>query len=72
VTGLLVPGHGVDEFADALGRIATDPATRESMSKAAVEHAQAFGWEHTAEKTLAAYRTAARTMAAELAAEVAG
>ncbi|MBB5840395.1 D-inositol-3-phosphate glycosyltransferase [Kribbella italica] len=72
VTGLLVPGHGVGEFADALARIATDPAARESMSKAAVEHARAFGWEQTAEKTLAAYRTAAQTMAAELAAEVAG
>jgi D-inositol-3-phosphate glycosyltransferase len=64
-TGLLVHGHSVDDFADALGRIATDPLTRESMSRAAVKHAQGFGWELTARKTLAAYRTAARTMAAE-------
>jgi D-inositol-3-phosphate glycosyltransferase len=42
------------------------------MSEAAVKHAQGFGWELTARKTLAAYRTAARTMAAEIAAEVAG
>jgi D-inositol-3-phosphate glycosyltransferase len=72
VTGLLVRGHEIADFADALGRIATDPGTRESMGKAAVQHAQAFGWELTAAKTLAAYRTAAETMAAELAAEVAG
>ncbi len=71
-TGLLVRGHSVDDFADALSRIATDPLTRESMSRAAVKHAQGFGWELTARKTLAAYRTATRTMAAEIAAEVAG
>lgn len=70
VTGLLVPGHGVDDFADALGRIATDPLLRETMSRAAVKHARGFGWELTAEKTLAAYRRAQQTMAAELAAEV--
>ena len=71
-TGYLVRGHGVDDFADALARIATDPATRESMSTAAVKHAQGFGWEVTARKTVAAYRTAAETMAAELAAEEVG
>jgi len=73
-TGLLVDGHRVDDFADALARIATDPLLRESMSRAAVKHAQGFGWELTARKTVAAYRTAAETMAAEIAAgaEVAG
>ncbi|MFK4084323.1 D-inositol-3-phosphate glycosyltransferase [Kribbella sp. NPDC020789] len=65
-TGLLVDGHRVDDFADALARIATDPVTRETMSRAAVKHAQGFGWELTARKTLAAYRTAAQTMAAEV------
>ncbi|MET7283457.1 D-inositol-3-phosphate glycosyltransferase [Kribbella sp. NPDC005582] len=65
-TGLLVDGHGADDFADALARIATDPHTRETMSRAAVKHAQGFGWELTARKTLAAYRTAAETMAAEV------
>ncbi len=70
VTGLLVPGHAVDDFADALRRIATDPQLRETMSRAAVKHARGFGWELTAEKTLAAYRRAQQTMAAELAAEV--
>jgi D-inositol-3-phosphate glycosyltransferase len=71
-TGLLVPGHGVDDFADALTRIATNPHTRETMGRAAVKHAQGFGWELTARKTVAAYRVATETMAAELAAEVAG
>ncbi|MFC9687981.1 D-inositol-3-phosphate glycosyltransferase [Kribbella sp. NPDC056951] len=71
-TGLLVDGHRVDDFADALARIATDPVTRETMSQAAVKHARGFGWELTARKTLTAYRTAAESMAADLAAEVAG
>lgn len=71
-TGYLVRGHRVDDFADALARIATDPGVRESMGRAAVKHAQGFGWELTARKTLAAYQTAAQTMAAEIAAEVAG
>jgi D-inositol-3-phosphate glycosyltransferase len=70
VTGLLVPGHDIGDFADALRRIATDPPLRETMSRAAVRHAGRFGWELTAEKTLAAYRTAQQTMAAELAQEV--
>ncbi len=69
-TGLLVPGHGVDDFADALTRIATDPYMRETMGRGAVKHAHGFGWELTAEKTLAAYRAAQQTMAAELAEEV--
>ncbi|HEU4947965.1 MAG TPA: D-inositol-3-phosphate glycosyltransferase [Kribbella sp.] len=69
-TGLLVSGHRVDDFAGALARIATDPSLRETMSRAAVEHARSFGWELTAQKTLAAYRTAHQLMAAELAAEV--
>jgi D-inositol-3-phosphate glycosyltransferase len=75
-TGLLIRGHSVDDFADALARIATDPGTRQSMSQAAVKHAQGFGWELTARKTVAAYRAAAQTMAAEIAtaadSEVAG
>jgi D-inositol-3-phosphate glycosyltransferase len=65
-TGLLVKGHDVDDFADALRRIAMDPAVRENMSRAAVKHARGFGWELTAEKTLVAYQRAHETMAIEL------
>jgi D-inositol-3-phosphate glycosyltransferase len=70
-TGLLVKGHEVDDFAAALRRIAMDPAVRESMSQAAVTHARGFGWELTAQKTLAAYQRAHETMAIERAAELA-
>jgi D-inositol-3-phosphate glycosyltransferase len=71
-SGLLVSGHDVADFADALRRIATDPAERDRMSQTAVKHAQGFGWELTAARTLAAYRSAQETMAAELALEVSG
>jgi D-inositol-3-phosphate glycosyltransferase len=68
-TGLLVKGHDVDDFATALGRIAMDRAVREDMSRAAVNHARGFGWELTAQKTLAAYQRAHETLAIERANE---
>jgi D-inositol-3-phosphate glycosyltransferase len=71
VTGLLVPTHEVDDFSRDLRRITADPALREKMSRAAVEHARGFGWELTAERTLAAYRTAQETLARERAVELA-
>jgi D-inositol-3-phosphate glycosyltransferase len=71
VTGLLVPSHEVDDFSRALRRITADPALRDKMSRAAVEHARGFGWELTAERTLAAYRTAQETLARERAVELA-
>jgi D-inositol-3-phosphate glycosyltransferase len=71
ITGLLVPTHEVDDFSRDLRRITADPALREKMSRAAVEHARGFGWELTAERTLAAYRTAQETLARERAIELA-
>jgi D-inositol-3-phosphate glycosyltransferase len=68
-TGLLVKGHDVDDFAAALRRIAMDRAVREDMSRAAVDHALGFGWELTAQKTLAAYQRAHETLALERATE---
>jgi D-inositol-3-phosphate glycosyltransferase len=44
MSGLLVPTHRVDEFADALGRIATDPHLREKMGGPRSRHAHGFGW----------------------------
>jgi D-inositol-3-phosphate glycosyltransferase len=70
-TGLLVKGHDVDDFATALRRIAMDRAVRADMSRAAVEHARGFGWELTAQKTLAAYQRAHETLAVERAVELA-
>jgi D-inositol-3-phosphate glycosyltransferase len=46
-----------------------DRAVREDMSRAAVNHARGFGWELTAQKTLAAYQRAHETLAIERANE---
>ena len=55
VTGTLVPGHDVDRWAQ--------PSTScwhaaSEMSRAAVEHASRFSWDHTVDALLASYRRA--------------
>ncbi len=63
VSGLLVPGHRIDDWAAALGSLFDDPARLRRMGAVAVGHAAEFSWEHTAEglldsyaQTLAGYR----------------
>jgi D-inositol-3-phosphate glycosyltransferase len=63
-SGVLVDGHDPDDFAAALRRVLAD---RDRMSAAAIEHAGGFGWELTAEHTLAQYRQAMTAMAQEVA-----
>ncbi|MDQ3157912.1 MAG: D-inositol-3-phosphate glycosyltransferase [Actinomycetota bacterium] len=58
VSGILVDGHDPLDYADAFQRILSDPELRESMSQKAVSHAESFGWDITAERTLAVYREA--------------
>lgn len=58
VSGILIDGHHPGDYADAFGRIIADPPLRESMSQKAVHHAEAFGWDVTAERTLEVYRQA--------------
>ncbi len=59
VTGLLVDGHDPADYARAIERVASAPAYRERLGRAAARHAQEFGWERTAELTLDVYRRAA-------------
>jgi D-inositol-3-phosphate glycosyltransferase len=74
VSGTLVPGHDVDEWADAIGALlARGP---DALKAAAVGHAANFSWGHTVDSLLAAYgraiteygvshqRSAARDLAA--------
>ncbi len=61
VSGLLVPGHGADEWAAALSRAV---AERRRLSPGAVAHAAAFSWERTADGLLATYRDALADRAA--------
>ncbi|GAA5049041.1 D-inositol-3-phosphate glycosyltransferase [Nocardia callitridis] len=58
-TGLLVSGHRIDEWADALGHLVDNPESLRRMGARAVEHAAEFSWEHTADGLLDSY-TAAR------------
>ena len=53
VSGTLVDGHDVDDWAAAIdGLLQQGPQT---MSRAAVEHAATFSWAHTVEALLASY-----------------
>lgn len=55
VSGLLVPGHGADDWAAALARAV---AERARLSPGAVAHAGGFSWTRTATGLLATYRDA--------------
>lgn len=59
-TGILVDGHGVSAWADALERILDDDADRIRMAKAAPEHARTFSWERTVDELLGVYDRAMR------------
>jgi D-inositol-3-phosphate glycosyltransferase len=58
-SGLLVPGHGAAQWADALAAVALRPGFRERLSAGAVRHARAFSWDRTTDALLAAYTEAA-------------
>ena len=53
VSGALVDGHDIDDWARAIGALLEHgPRT---MSRAAVEHAASFSWAHTVDALLASY-----------------
>lgn len=47
-TGLLVPSHSPQEWADSLSELLADDARRIAMGEAAVAHAARFSWTNTA------------------------
>lgn len=60
VTGTLVPGHDVGDWAHALDgllRVGAGPQGR-ALSRAAAAHAATFSWENTTDALLASYRRA--------------
>jgi D-inositol-3-phosphate glycosyltransferase len=59
-SGLLVPGHGAGQWADALGAVALRPGYRDRLAAAAVRHARTFSWDRTTDALLDAYTDAAR------------
>ncbi|MDR7085966.1 D-inositol-3-phosphate glycosyltransferase [Aeromicrobium panaciterrae] len=58
VSGVLVDGHDPADYASALHPLLVDAELREGMSHKAVHHAESFGWDVTAERTLEVYADA--------------
>jgi D-inositol-3-phosphate glycosyltransferase len=58
-SGLLVPGHRAEQWADALGAVVSSPGHRDELGSGAVQHAQKFSWERTADALLTTYAEAA-------------
>lgn len=66
ITGTLVSGHDVDQWADALdGVLRLRGPKAEAMSRAAAAHAATFSWENTTDALLASYRRAISEYTAE-------
>jgi D-inositol-3-phosphate glycosyltransferase len=59
VTGVLVDGHDPADYAAAFVRLLDHPDRHASMSRAAIQHAEQFGWDATAARTLTVYQEAA-------------
>ncbi|MGH3521598.1 MAG: glycosyltransferase, partial [Mycobacterium sp.] len=60
VSGTLVSGHDVDQWADAIDellRLGAGPRAG-VMSRSAAEHAARFSWDNTVDALLASYRRA--------------
>lgn len=56
--GLLLPPDDVEAWATALVRVLQDHALRDELQQRGLQRAQAFDWNTTAERTLAAYEQA--------------
>jgi D-inositol-3-phosphate glycosyltransferase len=66
ITGTLVAGHEVGQWADALNQLLRLGAPQaQAMSRAAAAHAATFSWERTTDTLLASYRRAIRDFTAE-------
>ena len=54
-SGLLVPGHGAEQWADALGTVVLHPQRRDRLGCGAVRHARRFSWDRTTDALLDTY-----------------
>ncbi len=58
VSGILVDGHDPADYATELHRLLVDDTLRDGMGHKAVRHAESFGWDVTADRTLDVYTSA--------------
>ncbi|QKT08432.1 D-inositol-3-phosphate glycosyltransferase [Gordonia sp. X0973] len=63
-TGVLVDGHGVVQWSNALEKLLADRDRLAAMGIAAREHAERFSWDRTADGLLASYAHAVESRAA--------
>ncbi|MGH8894353.1 MAG: D-inositol-3-phosphate glycosyltransferase, partial [Actinomycetes bacterium] len=54
-SGLLLPGHDPDDYADVLAELAGNPFRRAAFGRGGVAHAARFGWDATAARMLDVY-----------------
>ncbi len=65
-SGLLVPGHGAEQWADALASVALVPGRRAALAAGARRHACDFSWDRTTDALLGTYAGAAAEFAARV------
>jgi D-inositol-3-phosphate glycosyltransferase len=58
--GVLVDGHEIPKWADALEGLLLNPGQREMLSRKAIQHAALFGWDRTTERLYEVYVEACR------------
>nr|WP_239020584.1 D-inositol-3-phosphate glycosyltransferase [Nakamurella antarctica] len=61
VSGVLVKGHQIQAWADALASVVLDPARQARLAAGASPHAGQFSWEATVDSLMASYRSAMRS-----------
>lgn len=66
VSGLLVHGHGTEQWAEALSSLVVDRQWRERLAAGTVRHATTFSWDRTTEALLDAYADARKAFHAQL------
>jgi len=66
VSGLLVPGHGTQAWADALSAVALRPRRAAELAGGAIGHARSFSWERTTDALLRTYADAASAFRLDL------
>lgn len=59
--GVLVDGHDVHDWADAIESVIDDPTRRASLSAKAVRRSRGFGWDSTARRLVGVYESALAT-----------
>ena len=65
-TGLLVPGHDRDAWADAIASILDDSARAARLGANAAVHASRYSWDNSAAATLSAYHLARHALGGSL------